>query len=289
MEEKKILKAIITCGGYATRFLPTTKAVPKEMLPVGDKPVIHYIVEELRDAGVTDILILVGRGREVLQNYFDKYPELEIALGSKKTREEIDELVNPFQGLNIYFRRVPMPKGSADNIWHAKNFVGNEPFLVAFCDDVFFGCSDELRSNPSVELVKDFKQYGKPNIITARVQASKASNYGIVSIKGGQKCNACNFDVASIVEKPEIPPSLLAFCGRFIMNKELFDLIEQDARLLKGDDTSEVCLVAQFNKLCKSENLRGVQTRCKRFDVGNAKGLFLANEFYFNKKATSNS
>jgi len=284
-----VKKAIITCGGYATRFLPITKAIPKEMLPIGDKPVIHYIIEELKNAGITDVLILVGRGREVLQNYFDRFPELEQVLSKKKTQDEIDNLVNPFKDLNIYYHRVGMPRGSADNIYHAKSFVGSDPFLVAYCDDIFVGNDDNIRNNPSIELIKDYHQNSKPNIIVTRVPASSASNYGIVSPKCDAKCPACNFTVGKIVEKPKDPPSNFAFCGRFIMTKELFDFIENDMLNLENQNIEEVCLVKQLNKLCQSKGLRAVQTRCKRFDVGYAEGLYKANEYYFTKKSTSNS
>jgi len=279
-----IKKAIITCGGYATRFLPITKAIPKEMLPIGDKPVIHYIVEELKNAGITDILILAGRGRESLQNYFDKYPELEQALLLKKTQEEIDALVNPFKDLNITYRRVSMPRGSADNIYHAKSFTGDEPFLVAYCDDVFFGDGNKLRNNPSVELIKDFEYHKKACLTVFEVSRNEASNYGIVSRKHtGERikknCRFCNFDTSDITEKPTNPKSHLAFCGRFILTKDIYALIGGELQSLVNN--KEVCLVEQLNKLANQNKLRAVQTRCKRFDVGNAKGLFEANKFIF--------
>jgi len=287
-KKNTIRKAIITCGGYATRFLPITKAIPKEMLPIADKPVIHYIVQELKDAGITDILILIGRGRETLQNYFDRYPELEYALTNKKTQEQIDDIVNPFAELNITYRRVAMPCGSADNIYHAKEFTGSDPFVVAYCDDIFFEERNKLRNNPSIELVKDFELNKKECITVFPVPIENASNYGIVSRKiarsnvdesKGRMCAKCNFEVQSIIEKPKNPPSLFAFCGRFILTDKIYNLIQEDRVI---DD--EVCLVKQLNKLAQNNNLRAVQTRCRRFDTGDAKGLFEANKYYFANK-----
>ena len=249
MAQKNPRKAIITCGGYATRFLPISKAVPKEMLPIGNKPVIHYIVEELTQAGITDILILLGRGKESIPNYFDCNPEMG---------------VNPiFPGANIVYIRTPMPKGSADAILHAKNFVGDEPFVIAYGDDVFF------EGSATKELLADFKKHQKPVITTFKVLPRHTSAYGIVSGKNG--------NATGIVEKPQSnPPSLLAAVGRYLMTPELFELIEQDKGL-----ADEICMTKQFNKFATKGNLRYVQTKAARFDTGNPRGLYLANKHYF--------
>ena len=249
MSNYKITKAIITCGGYATRFLPISRSIPKEMLPIGNKPVIHYIMEELRKAGVRDVLMLIGRGREVMQNYFDANPELNL-----------DAL---FDDMNIYYRRVPMPRGSADNIWHAKDFINGEHFLVAYCDDAFFN------GNPAAELIADFETNGKPAIAVYEVPKDQTHKYGI--IKNKNKKNT-NIEVESIVEKPrKSPPSTLASVGRFLLSPEIFKLIEED--------NHPICMTEQLNKLARAGKLRAVKTASVRFDTGTAEGLFQANSF----------
>ncbi|MCL2570554.1 MAG: sugar phosphate nucleotidyltransferase [Firmicutes bacterium] len=275
MANTKITKAIITCGGYATRFLPITKAIPKEMLPIGNKPIIHYIVEELKDAGITDILILIGRGREVVQNYFDRHPELETVIHEKGMNINI----NPFADLNITYKRVPMPRGAADNIWHAKTFAGNEPFVVAYSDTVFF------EHNPTIELITDFEQHKKSTIIASPIPTGNTHKYGIIDtgIKGACATGTCfikrAFQIKQIIEKPQSnPPSNLASCGRFVLTPEIFAMIEN-----AQTESGEVCMTEQLNKVAGHGNLRGVRTRARCFDTGNPQGWFEVNE-YLTKK-----
>jgi len=222
----KVTKAVIPAGGFGTRFLPITRAVPKEMLPIGDKPIIHYIVEELIAAGITDILVLIGRGRECLVNYFDYHPELDLA--------------PPFPNINITFKRVPKALGAAHNIYHARNWVCGEPFLVAYSDNIF------LDVNPSTELIKA----GANSICLVEVATDNAHKYGI-------------WDGEQLIEKPENPPSNLAGFGRYLLSPEIFELIEQDL-----DNTNQVCMSAQLNKL----SLRPVITTARGFDIGNKYG-----------------
>ena len=246
---QQVRKGIITCGGYATRFLPISKAVPKEMLPIGDKPVIHYIVEELGKAGITDILILLGRGKEAIPNYFDRNHEMDIP--------------EPFPNINIIYKRVPMPLGSADCVLHARNFVQDEPFVIAYGDDVFFG------SNATKELIDDFQTHNKPVITTFRVLPRHTPTYGIISGKDG--------NVTTIIEKPKSnPPSLLAAVGRYLMTPQIFELISQDV-----NQDGEICMTRNLNKLATAGNLRYVKTASARFDTGNPRGLYLANRHYF--------
>lgn len=256
-----VTKAVITCGGYATRFLPISKVVPKELLPIGGKPVIHYIVAELVEAGITDILILLGRGRGALMDYFDQNPELDAAL----ERVNSTSRTNFFPNVNIYYRRVPMPRGVADCVWHAKSFVGADPFIVAYCDDVF------MNGNPTKELIADFATYKKPSIIGARVPLAETHKYGIISQKGGT--------VTEIIEKPKTTPkSNLAAAGRYLLTPEIFVFIEQDKQEF-NNISHEVCMTRQLNKLSRAGNLRAVRTRAKRFDTGTPDGLFRANRF----------
>ena len=272
----KVTKAIITCGGYATRFLPITKAIPKEMLPVGNKPVIHYIVDELVEAGITDILILIGRGREALQNYFDAFPELDEYLKKKGIKIETN-----FNNVNIYSRRVPLPRGAADNILHAKSFVGKDPFIVAYSDDIFFN------ENPTKAMIELFARNKYSYLTCVPVACKDTHNYGIINtnikatdctcLEEGTCSDARRvMQVNYLVEKPKSnPPSNLAVTGRFLLKPEIFELIEEDMRM----QYQEVCMVAQLNKLAKRGKLVAVRSTAFRFDTGEPKGLLAANNF----------
>ena len=242
---QKVTKAVVTAAGYATRFLPITKAVPKEMLPLGDKPVIHYILAELEAAGITDVLLLVGRGRECLLNYLDKNYEIDDHL------DKVGSIIktNFFPKLNIYYRRVPMPKGVADCVWHARSFAGSGPFLLAYSDDVFFG------ANPTDELLAKHKKTKQSAILCSRVPIEEAHKYGVVGPSG------------EITEKPASPSSDLVAVGRYLLTPEIFDILKA---------TNFVCMTKALNKL---ENKSIVVTGALRFDTGNKEGFFKAFEY----------
>lgn len=241
-----ITKAVITAGGYATRFLPITKAVPKEMLPLGDKPVIHYILAELQDAGITDVLILIGRGRESLMNYLDKNYEVDDYLERRAAQTQdavsVTKTTNFFGNMNLYFRRVPLPQGVADCVKHAASFVGSEPFILAYCDDVFFG------ENPTAEMMTAYEQTGQPVIIAAPVPWADAHRYGIIT-KDGQ-----------IIEKPTKPTSNLVAVGRYLLPAGFCQSLGTD-------------IVAALNQI---PNKTIVTTKANRFDTGNKYGFFQA-------------
>lgn len=243
---QSITKAIITAGGYATRFLPITKAVPKEMLPLGDKPVIHYILQELQDAGITDVLILIGRGRECLMNYLDKNYEVDDYLQRRMTETQdavpVVKTTNFFQGLNLYFRRVPLPRGVADCVKYASSFVGNEPFVLAYCDDVFF------EANPTREMLDVYAKTGQPALIASTVNWQDAHRYGIIT-KDGQ-----------IIEKPQKPTSNLVAVGRYLLPSGFCQNLGND-------------IVEGLNQI-PHKNI--IVTKAKRFDTGNKFGFLEA-------------
>lgn len=244
-----ITKAVITAGGYATRFLPITKAVPKEMLPLGDKPVIHYILEELQSAGITDVLLLIGRGRECLMNYLDKNYEVDDFLARRAAETQdavpVSKTTNFFKDMNLYFRRVPLPQGVADCVKHACSFIGNEPFVLAYCDDVFFD------ANPTKEMLKAYSQTGKPAIIASSVPWNEAHRYGVV-MQDGQ-----------IIEKPKNPTSNLVAVGRYLLPAGFCQNLDND-------------IVAALNQV-PEKNV--IKTRAKRFDTGNKDGFFEAFKY----------
>lgn len=244
-----ITKAVITAGGYATRFLPITKAVPKEMLPLGDKPVIHYILQELQSAGITDVLLLIGRGRESLMNYLDKNYEVDDFL-ERRAAETADAVpitksTNFFQNMNLYFRRVPLPQGVADCVKYAASFVGNEPFVLAYCDDVFF------EGNPTTEMLTAYQQTGNPVIVASPVPWADAHRYGIITAAG------------QIIEKPAHPTSNLVAVGRYLLPAGFCQNLGTD-------------IVAALNQI-PVKNI--VTTKAKRFDAGNKYGFFKAFKY----------
>ncbi len=237
---KNVRRAVITAAGYSSRFLPITKAIPKEMLPIGDRPVIHYILKELEDAGITEVLILIGRGRECLLNYLDKNYEIDDYLSKTKNKVK----TNFFPNLNIYYRRVPLPRGVADCLMYAKNFVGQDPFILAYSDDVFF------EGNPCKELISMHKRNEKSGIICSLVTPENAHKYGIVSRSG------------MICEKPRKPETNLAVVGRYLLAPGFFDILDFD-------------IIGALNKL----KLNIITTKAKRFDAGNKEGLFEAFQY----------
>ena len=246
---EKVTKAVITAGGYATRFLPITKAVPKEMLPLGDKPVIHYILEELQSAGITDVLLLIGRGRECLMNYLDKNYEVDdfLARRAAETPDAVPvvKVTNFFGNMNLYFRRVPLPQGVADCVKHASNFVGDKPFVLAYCDDVFFD------GNPTAEMLDAYRENGQPAIIAGTVPWSEAHRYGTITPNG------------QIIEKPTQPTSNLVAVGRYLLPPRFCQTLGTD-------------IVAALNAI-PTKNI--VTTKAKRFDTGNKHGFFEAFKY----------
>jgi UTP--glucose-1-phosphate uridylyltransferase len=242
-EQKKIYKAVITCGGYATRFLPITKAVPKEMLPLGDRPVIHYILGELSSAGITEVLILIGRGRETLLNYLDKNYEVDDFLN----RNNKNIKTNFFTHLNIFYRRVPMPRGVADCLLHAETFAGKDDFVLCYCDDIFFG------GNPTAELLANYKRHKMSAVLGCAVPLAAARNYGVIMPNG------------DIIEKPQKPERNIVAVGRYLLQPKIFEIIRD-----------ENCMVAALNRI-KPKQV--VVTNAVRFDTGKKDGFYEAFKY----------
>lgn len=289
-KSNKVTKAVIACGGYSTRFMPISKAVPKEMLPIYDKPVIHYIMEELQCAGITDVLLLVGRGREMLLNYFDRNLEIEDVMAKKVGREKAEEVLNPFANMNIQYRRVAIPRGTADNIWHAKSFVGDEPFMMMYSDDVFFADNQGgFGGNVTSEMIA---MYGCGDMSPAQnlvacvpVAPEHAHKYGIIKpgVHASDGCYIGNIlDVHEIVEKPKTNTchTPMAVVGRFILSPKIIELI--DERKIKNEER-EICLMDVINEVAKSGEVSAWRTAAKRFDTGTPEGLIKAGNYVADK------
>ena len=217
----KITKAVIPAAGLGTRVLPATKAMPKEMFPIVDKPAIQYIVEEAVKAGITDILIITNRGKGVIEDHFDRAPELEAALDKPEKQEILETVKNISKLANITFIRQVETKGLGHAILRAKNFVGNEPFAVMYGDDVIIG------ENPAIgELIESYGEYGKGVVGVKLVPETEIHKYGSLAV---EKIHDNIYKCTDMVEKPQTPEEVLScysILGRCVLPPEIFEILE---------------------------------------------------------------
>ncbi len=264
----KIKKAVIPAAGLGTRFLPATKAQPKEMLPLVDKPTIQYIVEEAINAGIESILIITGRGKRNIEDHFDKSYELEAELKRKGDTSLLNMVEDISHLVNVYYVRQKEAKGLGHAIYCAKAFVGNEPFAVLLGDDVVI--SDE----PAIgQLNRVYEQYGKPVVGVAPVERSEVDKYGIVA-PGSKTQAAALHRVADLVEKPNVDtaPSNLAILGRYIITPDIFDILENQEPGKNG----EIQLTDALRTLNKGAGMFAFEFSGKRYDVGDKLGFLKA-------------
>jgi UTP--glucose-1-phosphate uridylyltransferase len=264
----KIRKAIIPAAGLGTRFLPATKALPKEMLPIVDKPAIQYIVEEAIDSGIEDIIIISGRNKRLIEDHFDKSYELEETL-YKKNKESLLEQVQRISNLaNIHYIRQKEPKGLGDAILCARSFIGDEPFAVLLGDDIV------KSSRPCLgQLIDIFKRYHSSVVGIQQVPEKDVSKYGIIQPKGSYiEKNVLN--VETFVEKPHLreAPSSFAVIGRYILLPEIFNHLAD----LKPDESGEVQLTDALKEMCRSQAIFAYHCQGKRYDIGDKLGFIQA-------------
>jgi UTP--glucose-1-phosphate uridylyltransferase len=262
----KVRKAIIPAAGLGTRFLPATKAQPKEMLPIVDKPTIQYIVEEAIDSGIQDIIIISGRNKRTIEDHFDKSYELEEEL-NKKGNQDLLNLVRDISNLvDIHYIRQKEPKGLGHAIYCAKSFIGNEPFAVLLGDDIVDSEVPCLR-----QMIDVYNEYKTTVLGVQHVPQEDVSKYGIVS------CKAVDdrvFKVKDLVEKPdrEHAPSDIAILGRYIITPRIFDYLE-NAVPGKG---GEIQLTDALKNLIGTEAIYAYDFVGKRYDVGHRLGFLEA-------------
>ena len=221
---KKITKAVIPAAGFGTRFLPITKAIPKEMIPVIDKPVIHYVVEEAIESGFDDILIITGRNKIAIEDYFDASPEIERVLTERNDIERRETLNQLREKADIHYIRQNSQRGLGDAILYAKKHIGNEPFAVLLGDII---CQSEEGVKPcSAQLAEIYYKYNKPVIGVKVIPENKIKDYGIIS---GKEIDKSLYSITDIVEKPlpENAPSNIGAIGRYILTPDIFNIIEQ--------------------------------------------------------------
>ena len=263
----KIRKAIIPAAGLGTRFLPATKAQPKEMLPIVDKPTLQYIVEEAVNSGIEEILIITGRNKKSIEDHFDKSVELELEL-EKSGKDDLLEIVRQVSSMvNIHYIRQKEPMGLGHAIYCAKSFIGNEMFAVLLGDDIVY--------NPEKPCLKQLIQvYDKCNTTILGVQEvpkKDVSKYGIID---GKHIENGVYRVNSLVEKPSIEeaPSNLAVLGRYIINPSIFEILEYTNPGKGG----EIQLTDALNSLSKIETVHAYIFEGRRYDVGDKQGFLEA-------------
>ncbi|MBF7096140.1 UTP--glucose-1-phosphate uridylyltransferase GalU [Alkalibacter mobilis] len=267
----KVRKAIIPAAGLGTRFLPATKAMPKEMLPIVDKPTIQYIIEEAIASGIEEILIVTGRSKRAIEDHFDKSIELELEL-KEKNKDELLKLVQDISDMvNINYVRQKEPKGLGHAVLCAKTFVGNEPFAVLLGDDVVY--NDE---NPALKQLMDIFDEKQASVLGVQtVKPEDVSKYGIVS---GDKIEDRVYTVKDLVEKPkpEDAPTNVAILGRYIITPGVFEILEHTERGAGG----EIQLTDALKELADKEEMFACDFEGKRYDVGNKLGFLEATVEY---------
>ena len=260
----KVRKAVIPAAGLGTRFLPATKAMPKEMLPILDKPTIQFIVEEAKASGIEDILIVTGKSKRPIEDHFDSNPELEANL-EEKHKEQLLELTQSITnlGVNLYYTRQPHPAGLGDAIYRAKSFVAGEPFVVLLGDDLM---SDKIPLTQ--QLINRYNETHASTIAVKRVPHEDVSKYGIIA-PDGEIANGL-YNVKSFVEKPAVDkaPSNLAIIGRYLLTPEIFDILGKQ----KPGAGGEIQLTAAIDTMNKTQRVFAHVFNGERHDVGNKEG-----------------
>lgn len=263
----KIKKAIIPAAGLGTRVLPASKAMPKEMLPIVDKPAIQYIVEEAVNAGITDILIITNRGKGVIEDHFDHSLELEAMLEKRGNLSVLEEVKKPANLANIYYIRQKVTRGLGDAVLRAKEFVGNEPFAVLYGDDVIIG---EI---PAIgELCEAYEKYGKSVVGIKEVPDELIVKY--CSLKT-EKIEDKIFSVTDMIEKPPIEKKFTNYSilGRCVLDSEIFEILERTPLGAGG----ELQLTDAMAEIAKTKGMTGVEFSGTRYDMGNKFGMLKAN------------
>ncbi|ERI95982.1 MULTISPECIES: UTP--glucose-1-phosphate uridylyltransferase GalU [Eubacteriales] len=264
---QKIRKAVIPAAGLGTRVLPATKAMPKEMLPIVDKPAIQYIVEEAAAAGIEEILIITSRGKGVMEDHFDRSPVLEQKLLDGGKKALYDQVVSIAEIANITYLRQKEQKGLGHAILQAKNFVGDEPFAVLYGDDVI------VSQDPVCgQLMRAYETYGKACVGIKEVPAADISKYSSLAVK---PLEGNLYAIDNMVEKPQTEAevlSLFSILGRCVLTPDIFDILEHTAPGVGG----EIQLTDAMRELALSEGMVGVDYVGTRYDMGNKLGVLKA-------------
>ncbi|MGB3159712.1 MAG: UTP--glucose-1-phosphate uridylyltransferase GalU [Carnobacterium sp.] len=267
---QKVRKAVIPAAGLGTRFLPATKAMAKEMLPIVDKPTIQFIVEEAIESGIEEILVVTGRSKRSIEDHFDSNFELEKNLNDKE-KWDLLKLVESTTKIKLHFIRQSYPKGLGDAVLHAKSFIGNEPFIVLLGDDMM---KDEIPLTK--QLINRYEETGLSVLATMRVPHEDTSKYGIVD--PAKKLAEGLYEVNQFVEKPkaEDAPSDLAIIGRYLLTPEIFEMLEKQ----EPGAGNEVQLTDAIEALNKTQKVLAHEYKGIRYDVGDKFGYMTTSIEY---------
>ena len=266
----KVRKAVIPAAGLGTRMLPATKSIPKEMLPILDKPAIHYIVEEAVKSGVEDVLIITNRGKVAIEDYFDFTPELESSLEQSGKSDLYESVRFPAGMANIFFVRQKVTKGLGHAVGCAKRFVGDEPFAVLLGDDIMYGDVPVTK-----QLIDAAEKYNASAVGAQWVTDENIAKYSSLKI---DKLEERIYRVSDVIEKPprEKMFSNYAILGRYVLKKEIFSILENTPPGHGG----EIQLTDGLCTLCKQSDMVAVDFDAKRYDTGNLTGFMEATIEY---------
>ncbi len=266
-------KAVFPAAGLGTRFLPATKAQPKEMLPLVDKPIIQYGVEEAVASGVDNIILVTGRGKNAIEDHFDVSVELETFLEARGKRDQLAEVRKISNMMNVAYVRQGEPLGLGHAVLVARELVGDEPFAVILGDDVIDARPPAIR-----QLIETFERVGGPVLAVERVPRDEISSYGVIAPEPGASLGPGVYQVRDLVEKPprDEAPSDLAIIGRYVLTPDIFPALAAT----KSDRTGEIQLTNGLRELLKARPIYACEVKGVRHDTGNKLG-FLKAVVYF--------
>lgn len=264
---KKVKKVVIPAAGFGTRFLPATKAQPKEMMPIVDKPIIQYVVEQAIDAGIEQVIIVTGWHKRAIEDHFDRHFELEARLEKDGKVEQLEEVKRISELANFIYLRQKEPLGNGHAVLVAREVIGDEPFLVMWGDEFFHA------QPPAVsQLIEAFEKYDSPVIAGVRIQKEDISKYGIADI---ESVESNVFKIKKIVEKPKPAeaPSDLATHGNYIFTPDIFDILEN----IKPSQAGEIWIADAIDELIKKRDVYAVELKnAKYYDCGSKIGYLRA-------------
>ena len=263
----KVRKAVIPAAGLGTRFLPATKALAKEMLPIVDKPTIQFIVEEALKSGIEEILVVTGKAKRSIEDHFDSNFELEYNL-EQKGKTDLLKLVNDTTAINLHFIRQSHPRGLGEAVLQSKAFVGNEPFVVMLGDDLMDITNDDALPLTK-QLMNDYDETHASTIAVMEVPHKEVSSYGVIAPQG-EGINGL-YSVETFVEKPnpEEAPSDLAIIGRYLLTPEIFDILANQ----EPGAGNEIQLTDAIDTLNKTQRVFAREFKGQRYDVGDKFGF----------------
>ncbi|WP_061808966.1 UTP--glucose-1-phosphate uridylyltransferase GalU [Rossellomorea vietnamensis] len=266
---QRVRKAIIPAAGLGTRFLPATKAQPKEMLPIVDKPTIQYIIEEAVASGIEDIIIVTGRGKRAIEDHFDKSYELEETLAKKEKYDILEEVQGISKLANIHYIRQKEPLGLGHAISCASRFIGDEPFAVLLGDDIVHSPEKPCLK----QLIDVYERYNSSVIGVQEVPKQEVTKYGVISINNHEMDNGV-FHINDLVEKPKVEdaPSNYAIMGRYVLRPEIFEILEKQT----PGAGNEIQLTDAIKKLNELQMVVGYEFDGVRHDVGDKFGFIRA-------------